>query len=50
MFTRRLAASIAIAGAVTALAACGSDSSGDKGTKAGSSQASSKSATAIKPG
>src|SRR3954451_18330315 len=50
MFTRSLAASIAIAGAVTALAACGSDSSGDKGTKAGSSQASSKGATAIKPG
>src|SRR3954447_11087796 len=49
MFTRSLAASIAIAGAVTALAACGSDSSGDKGTKAGSSQASSKGATAIKP-
>src|SRR3954453_4591071 len=50
MFTRSLAASIAIAGAVTALAACGSDSSGDKGTKASSSQASSKGATAIKPG
>src|SRR4051794_32879111 len=50
MFTRSLAASIVIAGAVTALAACGGDSSGDKGTKAGSSQASSKGATAIKPG
>jgi peptide/nickel transport system substrate-binding protein len=50
MSTRRLAASIAIAGAVTALAACGSDSGRDKGTKAGSSQASSKGATAIKPG
>ena len=49
MFWRSLAASIALAGAVTALAACGS-SSGDKGTKAGSSQASSKGATAIKPG
>ena len=50
MFSRTLAASIAIAGAVTALAACGSNSSSDSATTAGSSQASSKGATAIKPG
>ena len=50
MFSRRLAASIAIAGAVTALAACGSDSSSDSATTASSSQAGSKGATAIKPG
>jgi peptide/nickel transport system substrate-binding protein len=50
MFARGLAASIALAGAVTAVAACGSNSSGDKGTEAGSSQASAKGATAIKPG
>jgi len=49
MFSRSFAATIAIAGAVTALAACGGDSGGG-GTKAGSSQASSKGATAIKPG
>ena len=49
MFSRNSAATIAIVGAVTALAACGGDSGGG-GTKAGSSQASSKGATAIKPG
>src|SRR3954470_20422764 len=51
MFSRSFGATIAIAGAVTALAACGGDNdSGGAGTKAGSSQASSKGATAIKPG
>jgi peptide/nickel transport system substrate-binding protein len=50
MFSRSFGATIAIAGAVTALAACGGDSDSGGGTKAGSSQASAKGATAIKPG
>ena len=48
MVSRRFVASIAIAGAVTALAACGSDSGGNGSTtSSGTSTAGSKGATCV---